>query len=303
MRQSRGAWHTRRAAASISAAVVLASLVLLVPSGEDAPSDLVRLAMLAFLGVLTLYAVVIVGLQLAGFDGEAPEIAGRLASDPDQRRLLTRWVGRARWARFVGGFSGVLVWFLGTIGRGDLLLLGTGGIAAGAVVAEMHHMRRASGRRAARLEVRSIGDYLATRDRRRMVGVATAAGAAAMVGAWSADTRAATWWGAGAVASLAVARLAQHRVATRGRPAVSDMLTSADDVARKLAIGAGLARPATYFALALVARACFALEPTVGRLGPALGAAAWLSALILWWRNRRLGLDVLVAEQRDPLLA
>jgi hypothetical protein len=84
-------------------------------------------------------------------------------------------------------------------------------------------------------------------------------------------------------------------VATRPRPAVSADLTRADDLVRALAIGRGLARPATFFALAVVARAWLALEPALGGVGPTLGMAAWLYALGLWWRNRRLGLDRLVA--------
>lgn len=294
--------RTWRTAAGISTIMVVALLVMVARSGDNSPSDLTRIAILAVVGALVLFVLVSFGLQLAGVDDEAPEIAERLASDPEQQRLLTRWLGRARWARFVGGFSGVLVWFLGTNARGDVLLLGAGGIGAGAAVAEMHHIRRARGPRTARLEARRVTDYLSTKDARRMLAVAIAAAVAAAVGAWSTDTRAATWWGLGAIAALCIARLAQQRVATRARPAVSDTLTRADDLARELAIGAGLGRPATYFALAIVARAFFAVEPAIGGLGRALGAAAWLAGLVLWWRNRRLGLDGFVAGRDDPVL-
>jgi hypothetical protein len=302
MRQSRGILRTRRTAAAIATTLVAASTLIVARSDDSSPADLTTIVIVALLGALVLFVLLNLGFQLAGVDGEAPEIAEHLVSQPDQQRLLTRWLSRARWARFVGGFSGLLVWFLGTSARGDVLVLGTGGIAAGAVVAELHHIRRAGGARTARLDVRSVGDYLSTKDARRMLAVALAAAVTAAVGVLSADTRTATWWGLGAIAALSVARLAQHRVATRARPAVSEALTRADDLARELAIGAGLARPATYFALALTARAFFALEPTIGGFGPALGAAAWLYALYLWWRNRRLGLDAVVAEHRDPVL-
>jgi hypothetical protein len=88
-------------------------------------------------------------------------------------------------------------------------------------------------------------------------------------------------------------------VVTRARPAVSEGLTRADDLARELAIGRGLGRPAAYFALALVARACSALQPTIGDAAQVLGVAAWLTALVLWWQNRRLGLDLLTSARRD----
>jgi hypothetical protein len=101
---------------------------------------------------------------------------------------------------------------------------------------------------------------------------------------------------------LGAARVAQQRVATRPRPAVSDKLRRADDLARELAIGRGLARPATFFALALVARGCISLTPAIGGLGRVLGGAAWLYALYLWWHNRRLGLDFLLTEPRDTVL-
>ncbi len=258
---------------------------------------------LAVLLTILFYVLLSLGLQLAGMDGEAPRIAQHLAADPDQQRLLQRWLERARWARFVGGFAGVITWVLGTQTNGDVLVLGTGGIATGAVLAELHHIRRTSGPRTARIEVRSVTDYLTRRDARRMIGVAVVAGGAAITGAWDGDTRAAMWWGLGALLALGVTRLAQQRVATRARPAVSDKLTRADDLARELAIGRGLARPATFFALALVARACFALESTIGDLAQVLGVAAWLCAFVLWWQNRRLGLDFLMSGTRDPVIA
>ncbi|MBI5087353.1 MAG: hypothetical protein HZB15_00350, partial [Actinobacteria bacterium] len=196
----------------------------------------------------------------------------------------------------------LVAWILGTQAHGDLLLFGTGGIAAGAVVAEMHHIRRAKGPRTARLDVRTVRHYLTDRDLHLMIGVAAVATATGIVGVWSDETRAATWWCLGAVASLGAAGFAQRRVATRARPAVSDKLTHADDLVRELAIGRGLARPATFVALAMVARACFDLEPTIDGVARLLGVCAWLYAAVLWWYNRRLGLDFLMAE-RGPLPA
>ncbi len=266
-------------------------------------SDVWLVLTLAVLLTVLSYVLLSLGLQLAGMDGEAPQIAQHLAADRDQQRLLQRWLERARWARFVGGLAGLIVWVLGTQTHGDVLVLGTGGIATGAVLAELRHIRRTSGPRTARIEVRSVTDYLTRRDARRMIGVAVVAGGAAIAGAWNGDTRPATWWGLGALLALGVTGLAQQRVATRARPAVSDKLTRADDLARELAIGRGLARPATFFALALVARACFALESTIDDLAQVLGVAAWLCAFVLWWQNGRLGLDFLMSGTRDPVIA
>jgi len=271
--------------------------------GEVERADVWLTLNLAILLTVVLFVVLSLVLQLAGVDSEAPAIAQHLASEPQQQRLLQRWLERARWARFVGGFAGLLLWFFGTMLNGDILVWGTGGIAIGAVLAEMHHIRRTSGPRTARVEARRVGDYLPERDARWMIGVGAVAVVAAATGVWTADTRAATWWALGACAALGLARLAQHRVATRARPAVTKALTRADDLARELAIGRGLARPATFFALALVARACFALEPMIGDLSQVLGVAAWIIAFILWWQNRRLGLDSLTRGQQSPELA
>jgi hypothetical protein len=253
------------------------------------------LAVAAFVGLSLV-------LRLAGVDSDAPAIAQHLAADPQQQRLLQRWLERARWARFVGGLAGLLVWLLATMANGDVLMFGTGGIAIGAVLAEMHHIRRANGPRSARIQARQVSDYLLDRDARWMIGVGTVALITATIGVWSPDTRASTWWGLGACAALGLSRVAQQRVATRARPAVSQNLTRADDLARELAIGRGLARPSTIFALALVARSCFELEPMIGAAAPTLGVAAWITAFVLWWQNRRLGLDYLTSGQREPVL-
>lgn len=288
----------------ISVAVVaVAAPVLLVARTDHSMLGVSGIILLAVLVTLVLIIILNIALQLAGFDADASEIAGQLASDPDQRRLLARWLERARWARFVGGFAGCLLWVLGTQAKGDLLLLGTGGITVGAMLAELHHIRQRSGPRTARLDVRSVRDYMMRQDARRMIGVGLAACVVAVTGAAASEARAAMWWGLAAVVALGAARLAQERVATRPRPAVSDKLRRADDLARELAIGRGLARPATFFALALVARGSYSLMPAIGGLGRVLGAAAWMYALYLWWHNRRLGLDFLLTEPHDTVLA
>jgi hypothetical protein len=245
---------------------------------------------------------VVLARQLAGVDHEASGIAASLATDPEQQRLLARWLQRARWSRWVGGFCGVLSWLLATNGRADVLLFGTAGIALGAGTSELHHLRRARGPRTARLEVRTIDDYLLPYDAGRMILVAAVAVAVGAATVWSSHTRPATWWALAAVAVLGLCRLAQWRVATRARPALSASLTRADDLVRELAIGRGLARPATFLAIALLARAGFASRPALGLFGGLFGIVAWCYAFTLWWHNRRLGLDFMVDEHRAPIL-
>jgi hypothetical protein len=191
---------------------------------------------------------------------------------------------------------------LATNGKGDVLAFGTAGIALGAVAAELHHLRRARGPRTARLEVRTVDEYLLPYDAGQMILVAIIAALVGAATAWSAGARSATWWALAALAVIGLTRLAQWRVATRARPALSPSLTRADDLVRELAIGRGLARPATFLALALIARAGFALRPTIGIFGGLIGIVAWCYAFTHWWHNRRLGLDFMVDEHRHPIL-
>jgi hypothetical protein len=240
--------------------------------------------------------------RFGGIDADAERIAASLASDVDQRRLLTRWLIRAQWGRFVGGLAGFVVWGLGTRIQGDLLLCGAAGIAFGAMSVELHHAQPSWGPRTARLEVRSIGFYALKSDLRRMAAVAFVAMVLVVVGIANAQVRPACWWGLATLAVLGAAGAVQHRVATRPRPALPPGLQQADDLARELAIGRGLARPSTYLALALVARACYSTMPIIGGWGRVAGGIAWLYALYLWWSNRRLGLDFLITHHGSTLL-
>lgn len=253
--------------------------------------------------VLVFYVLLSLGVQLAGVDADAPELAQHLAAHPEQQRLLTRWLERARWARFVGGFAGLVACLLATNFQGSLLLFGAGGIYLGAMIAELHHARRPAGPRVARIEVRRVGDYLTTRDLRWMVGVGIVAAVLGFLGLWDGDTRSASWWALAALAALGLTRLMQERVVTRARPAVSPELTCADDLARELAIGRGLARPATYLGLAMLAEATDSLTPLLGDLASFLGTVCWFTAAVLWWQNRRLGLDFLKEGVRGPVIA
>jgi hypothetical protein len=176
----------------VVAIVAIAVPMLVVSQQTQSTRGAIGALVLVLVAALVLI-ITNITLRLAGFDADASEIAGQLASDPDQRRLLSRWLERARWARFVGGFSGCLMWALGTQTKGDLLLLGTGGIAVGAMLAELHHIRPRTGPRTARLDVRSVGDYMMGQDARRMIGVGLAACVVAVTGAVDGEARAAMW--------------------------------------------------------------------------------------------------------------
>ena len=284
--------------------VAIGALIVVLARDDRHPAGSVVMAIVligAFIG-LALVFLLKFGVGLAGFDGDVEPIASRLANDPDQRRLLARWLSRARWARFVGGSAGMMVWMT-TRGRtGDPLLLGSAGIAVAAMLAEVHYLRRRTGPRLARLEVRSVGDYLMRRDARHMVGVAIVAAAVIGVAGVRSPTHEGAWWGLAAIAVIGTSYLAQRGVAGRRRPAVAEHLTRADDLARELAINRGLARPATVLALVLVARGWYSMMPAV-HAARTLGGCAWCYAAYLWWHNRRLGLDFLLVEPRPPVLA
>lgn len=245
----------------------------------------------------------VIGRPLWRSDPDASLISARLAGGSAQRLLLARWVDRARWARYVGGTAGILFWALGTRGRGDLLVCGTLGIFLGALAAELHHVRRRPGPRTARLDMRTVATYLSRYDRDRMLATAGATAVTAIVGLTVPRTTWAPWWALGAAVVLGAAWLAQERVARRPRPATSTDITKADDLARRLAISRGLARPAIYCALAMLARAWLTMGTHWWWMST-IGLAAWIWAYILWWWNRGLGLDFLLDdEERTPLLS
>lgn len=282
-------------------AVIIPTMVVARSSTGDEGS--VAPGQLFFLGVLLLLLVVVIArtaVMLAGVDPDASAIAQGLAEDPDQQRLLSRWLQRTRWARNVGGLAGLVWWVLGTSLQGDILLFGVGGIAVGSIAAQLHHVRRPSGPRTASLASRSVSDYVPEGWQRRMIvisGVSIAMSAAGLV---LDDARPAVAWGLLAIGVVAVTHVVQRRVAGRPRPALATGLQQADDLARELAIDRGLARPSTYFALVLLAHGALNLQTSLGAAATAMAIGAWLYALFAWWQNRRLGLDHVI-DRRQPV--
>lgn len=277
-------------------------VVLARSSGDDVGMTTGALVLMAITAVAVAALLWQWGRMVAGIDPEATQLATHLASGADQQRLLSRWMARARRARNIGGLCGLTAWALGTQFDGDVLLFGVGGIAIGAMLAELHYVRPQGGRRRATLDVRALGDYLTDHDRRLMIGCGIADAGLLVVALAIGEVSTAAWSATAGLVVLGAAHLVQRRVATRPRPALTDSLRQADDLARELAIGRGLAHPAAFFSIALLAHGVATLEPSVGSGATVVAVLAWCVAGWLWWRNRRLGLDFVV-ERARPVLA
>lgn len=265
--------------------------------GRDAPG----VATVAALGVAVLlgaFALFVLGRNLAGHDPDAGGIAARLSGDEPSRRLLTRWLQRVRWRRWLGGFLGVLVAVLLSVDSSgpDVVLFGFTGIMLGSLSAELHHWHRPHGRgaRAADLTRRRLGDY--TNPGEQWLVGAVALGAVVLAATDLAGVTARTtdrgpgWpWAVAALGVVALVAAMQWRIVTRRRPALPPELRRADDLARRLAVSRGVAQPGLALGLVLLAEA-------LTRVGLGLVAAlCWLLAVGVWLGTRRLGLDKLLA--------
>ena len=240
----------------------------------------------------------LLGRNLAGHDPDAGRIADRLSDDPASRQLLTRWLQRVRWRRWLGGFLGILVAVLLSADSNgpDLLVLGFAGIMAGSLSAELHHWRRADGggARAADLATRQIRAYTVAGEQ-LLLGLLTAGALlvlAADAGGLSPGTtdQGPTWpWAVAVVTVVGVVLAMQWRIVSRPRPALPPELRRADDLARRLAVSRGVAQPGTALGLAMLAEES-------GRAGyGAVSGILWLLAAGFWIGTRRLGLDKLLS--------
>lgn len=283
------------------AIVVLATLAVGGPAlgitGANVGSlPILQIVIAALVLLLVLLAVIKIAATLSGFDPDAPLIAAQLAPRADQQKLLARWLQRTRWARNVGGYTGIAWWVFGTRGGGDPFLFGVGGVALGSIAAQLHQIRPRSGPRTASLDRRALSDYLPDHARRRMIAVAASALVMIVAGLTVSEAGPSARWATAAIVVLVLAHAAQRRVAARPRPAITIELRHADDLARELAIGRGLAYPAIYLSLAMIAHGAAYFEPSIGAFATAVSALVWLYALRSWMQNRRLGLDDLIDE-------
>ncbi|MEZ5407310.1 MAG: hypothetical protein R2761_04745 [Acidimicrobiales bacterium] len=261
-------------------------------------SNIVSVLVAIVVTLLGAFALFVLGRNLAGHDPDAGRIAARLSGDEPSRLLLTRWLQRVRWRRWLGGFLGVLSALLLSVdGSGpNIVLSGFAGIMLGSLSAELHHWRRpdGGGARAADLTRRRLSDYTSPGEQ-WLLGAA-AMGAVILAATDLAGTTAHTtdrgpgWpWAGTALGVVAGVVAMQWRIVTRRRPALPPELRRADDLARRLAVSRGMAQPGLALALALLAEAST-------RVGLGLVAAVcWLLAVGVWLGTRRLGLDKLLS--------
>lgn len=89
-----------RGITTVSVVMLVAAAVIPVTVGDGGDvTTSANLWLALTLGVLftiLFYVLLSLGLQFAGVDGDAPTIAQHLAAEPDQQRLLQRWLERAR---------------------------------------------------------------------------------------------------------------------------------------------------------------------------------------------------------------
>ncbi|MGH1489212.1 MAG: hypothetical protein ACRBK7_07435 [Acidimicrobiales bacterium] len=258
------------------------------------------MGLLVFLILAAVVLAVVMTTLLAGVDPDANRIAEALAEAPDQQRLLARWLLRTRWARNVGGLAGLTWWTIGTQTQGGLLVLGLGGVALGSMGAQLHQARRMPGLRTATLDRRTVAQYSRISVRRRMIAASLAAVVLGFVGLVHSDSVGALTAVSsfGALMVLAATWAIQRRVAGRPRPALTTDMRRADDMARILAIGKGLAEPGTFWAVALMSYGVVGLEPAYSGWSYVVSTLGWFYALGLWWDNRRLGLDHILKGSR-----
>ena len=253
-------------------------------------------------GLAMLIIIVQMGLGIAGFDADAARIADRLASGNTERALVTRWLERSRWFRHLGGIAGLLFGTLTfqSIGRG--LTFSLLGLAAGSLLAEAHLLGVSAPRqrRLGDLRARSVTDYWAPREQFALAALALVAIVLLVQELIGGELTISTAWAIAALMVVGVCLMCQWRTATRRRPVLGDGLRNADDLVRHLAITRGMARPATMAVLVLLANAT-ATSTSDGSAGDVLSLGLWITALAVFWKNRRLGLDYLLDTPGAPV--
>ncbi len=149
--------------------VAIIPLVAVSPDGGGSRAGIVVLA-----AGVALFAVLL-GLHLSGRDPDAEALGRSLDPDPVGAALLTRWLRRSKYFRFVGGTVGAIMGVGFVDGSLVPVLLGAlAGIVVGGGLAEVHALRRPrSGPRNADISIRRFADYTAPID---VVALAVAGG-------------------------------------------------------------------------------------------------------------------------------
>lgn len=246
-------------------------------------------------------SIVGIALNLAGFDPDARKLGDRLVPGPLGGTLVTRWVKRSRYARFVGGAVGFILGFglAVYVNRIETLaLLGLAGVAVGGALAEIHVLRRVkSGPRVVDLTRRRFSDYVGRLDLVLIVTTALCALILSTTAFIIDGFGAAALWPAAGLLVMAVVVAVQHRVTMRPRPSLGPELLAADDLLRHLAATRAFARPSVALGLGLTAYGISLLDQSHG--GPLVDptwvgiatVALWIAAGLVFMTNRRLGIN------------
>lgn len=241
--------------------------------------------------------------------------------DADTRVLVGRWRDRARRWRALGGLplaTAVVAFSLGVrnelrIGLGgapvwsDPLLMGLLGAFAGAIGAELHHLRRRPrGPRTVSLEPRELHAFLPERARVRLAVVVGLAAVGSVLHLVLPAVEGVPVPGllAGLVTAAVVG--VQRAIVTRPRPALPDTLAAADDAVRRLAIrsvdasGAGAVLLLSLWQASTVSHALLGEPDQLGLIVLLMGGlylAVAVVALVWWWRG---GPMMLIASATRP---
>jgi hypothetical protein len=273
---------------------ILVPLLVVVPQGEGSRTTAAVLLVLAAAGVLLVLAV-----NLSGWDPDAATRAIDVAPDPLAAGLFARWLRRSKHFRFVGGLVGGILGL--SFADGDLtpILVGLlAGIAVGGALAEVHFFgRQRTSPRSADITVRRLSDYVTRTDTAALITISVAAFAMTAVSVADRSDQPRTSWSAvAALAAVLATAGMQWAVVVRRRPALSADLRRADDLMRRLAATQGFTRPAVAFALVMVSQglATFGQSITITIVVVAL----WILALA-WYvasRQSRRNLRVLIGS-------
>lgn len=263
--------------------VAVIPLVAVSPDGGGS-----RAGIVVFAAGVALFAVLL-GLHLSGRDPDAEARGRSLDPDPIGAALLTRWLSRSKYFRFVGGTVGAILGVGFVDGSLVPVLLGAlAGIVVGGGLAEVHALRRPrSGPRNADISIRRFADYTAPID---VAALAVAGGGAVLVGSATLivagpDRRLALAACCAAAMTVIVTLLMQWRLVVRPRPALSADLRRADDLMRRLAATRGFARPGIALAMGLLAASVS--TGAAGAGAASLSPLLWVLTLIWYVTSRQ----------------
>jgi hypothetical protein len=243
-------------------------------------------------------------------DVRALHLLSGVSVTPSTDRLFAAYLSRARRYRtgwsVVGWLSGLVLGFAfghavgigggGNPAYGDLLLVGFGGYLAGAIVAELHHLRRPRSQvRMASIVPRHLDQYVTARAQWRLRALAIAAAVAVVTElAFVRAHIGVAGFGIAALLVWGIVERTQQAVVHRPRPAMPEDLARGDDAVRSVSVqslslgGAGLVSFLLVWAARTAGDSWWAPVSLVCAFGLFfLGIALALRARRLVWPKRR----------------